>query len=368
MALENALGELALDASLQAILTELRQKLEAGQAIALDAPTLAALEQITAVISNFPTDYPDAASALLLLAINNKLPTLGNAAVGGAMPVNLANDLTVVSTVGQSTANVDLLSEVVSGWFDAAAFHSATIQLITSAGITAGAVTFEQTNDITNAAAGVILPADELSVQNTNPITSVTLAASVVRMFGVPIIARYVRVRISTAVLGGTVRVAAVFSELPYANNKISVQQATAANMQVTAAASLVAGTNLAGDFGLQVRANATGAASKFHLISAATANPTIVKNAAGRLLGWRITNTNAAFRFVKLHNIATAPTAGAGVVETIAVPPNTSVSNFIAHGSAFTTGIGLTTTALAADSDATAVAAGDLIIDLFFA
>lgn len=375
MPLENALGELALDASIQtlnttlgSILTELNAKLETGQAIALDAATLLALEQITATISNFPSEFPDTVSKQVLDAINAKLPLLGNAAVGLSMPVNIANDLTVNSTAAQAVLNTDLLTEAVNGWFDAASFHSATIQLITSAGITAGAVTFEQTNDILNAGSGLVLPADELTLQSANPITSVTLAASVVRMFGVPIIARYVRVRISTAVAGGTVRVAAVFSELPYANNKINVQQATAANMQVTAAASLAAGTNLAGDFGLQVRNNATGAASKFHLVSAATTNAAIVKNAAGRLLGWRISNTNAAFRFVKLHNIATTPTAGTGVVETIAVPPNNSITGFIAQGSGFAAGIGLTTTALAADADSTAVAAGDLIIDLFFA
>lgn len=136
---------------------------------------------------------------------------------------------------------------------------------------------------------------------------------------------------------------------------------------KIIASPTIAASTNLIGDVGIQVRANATGAASKFHLVSAATTNATNVKNAAGRLLGWRITNTNAAFRYVKLHNSTTAPTAGAGVVETIAVPPNQTITAYIAQGSAFTTGIGITTVTGAADADNTAVGLNDLIIDLYF-
>ena len=130
----------------------------------------------------------------------------------------------------------------------------------------------------------------------------------------------------------------------------------------------LAAGANAIGDVGQQYRANATGAASRTHLVSAATANPTIVKAAAGRVLGWQITNTNAAYRYVKLHNIATAPTAGTGVVQTIGVPPNATVNYSLEGGIAFATGIGLTTVTGAADADATAVGANDLVIDLFFA
>lgn len=51
----------AIITSLSAVLTELAQKLETGQAVALDSATLAALESITASIANFPSDYPDAA-------------------------------------------------------------------------------------------------------------------------------------------------------------------------------------------------------------------------------------------------------------------------------------------------------------------
>lgn len=130
----------------------------------------------------------------------------------------------------------------------------------------------------------------------------------------------------------------------------------------------LVAGTAAIGDVGQQYRANATGAASATHIVSAATTNATVVKAGAGRVLGWSLANTNAAWRFVKLHNQTTTPTAGTGVVRTIAIPPN-GVSNVTLEGGiAFATGIALTTVTGSADADATAVGAGDIVGELFFA
>jgi hypothetical protein len=129
----------------------------------------------------------------------------------------------------------------------------------------------------------------------------------------------------------------------------------------------LVAGTAAIGDVGIQYRANATGAASGTHLVSAATTNATIVKGSPGRVVGWSFGNTNAAWRYVKLHNQTTTPTAGTGVVRTIAIPPN-GVNTFkLAGGIAFATGIGLTTVTGAADADNTAVGLNDIVGDLFF-
>lgn len=130
----------------------------------------------------------------------------------------------------------------------------------------------------------------------------------------------------------------------------------------------LVAGTAAIGDVGQQYRANATGAASGAHLVSAATTNATIVKGSAGRVLGWALANTNAAFRYVKLHNQTTTPTAGTGVVRTIAIPPNSLAQMKLEGGIAFATGIGLTTVTGSADADTAAVGAGDIVGELFFA
>jgi len=119
---------------------------------------------------------------------------------------------------------------------------------------------------------------------------------------------------------------------------------------------------------GLQYRANATGAASRFHLVAAGTANPSVVKAAAGRLVGWRIFNAAAAPRYVKFHNQTTAPTAGSGVVETIGIPAGAYVEGERVGGIGFSTGIAITTVTGIADADASAVTANDLVIDLQFA
>lgn len=129
----------------------------------------------------------------------------------------------------------------------------------------------------------------------------------------------------------------------------------------------LPAGTSAIGDVGQQYRANATGAASGTHIVSAATTNATVVKAGAGRVLGWHLANTSAAWKYVKLHNQTTTPTAGTGVVRTIAIPPNGVADFALEGGIAFATGIGLTIVNGAADADATAVAANDVVGDLFF-
>lgn len=96
---------------------------------------------------------------------------------------------------------------------------------------------------------------------------------------------------------------------------------------------------------------------------SAATTNATVVKGAAGTLYSITASNTNAAARFVKVYNKATAPTAGTDVpVLTIPVPPGAVVTiPFGTNGMRLGTGIGLAITAGAADSDTAAVAVAEV-------
>jgi len=131
----------------------------------------------------------------------------------------------------------------------------------------------------------------------------------------------------------------------------------------------LAAGAAAIGDVGVQYRATATGAASQSNFVAAATTNATVIKGSAGRLLGYVLTNNAAAVRYVKLHNSATAPTAGAGVVGTIGVPPNGGTVAFQMEGGiGFATGISITTVTGAAAADATAVAAADIVGTFYFA
>jgi hypothetical protein len=75
-----------------------------------------------------------------------------------------------------------------------------------------------------------------------------------------------------------------------------------------------------------------------------------------------------ASWRFVKFHNSATAPTAGAGVFLTVGIPPNGVAKIALEGGIAFSAGIGITCVTGAADADATATGATDVVGDIFFA
>jgi hypothetical protein len=230
------------------------------------------------------------------------------------------------------------LGGTVSGWFDASAFNSAAIQIIASAGISAGAIFFEQTNDTTLAPNGVPLPATEVSVIGASPtITAVTIAASTARAFSVAIVCKYIRVRISTAFTGGSVQAVAALSQSPWSP---SVQQVAVA-----------APTN-----------HNLGS-------SAASTNATSVKTSVGTLLTVTAYNFNASARYLKIYSKASAPTVGTDVpVLTIKLPPGeTTTPNLGTYGVRIATGIAYAITANPADSDATAVAAGDVKLTLTY-
>lgn len=165
-----------------------------------------------------------------------------------------------------------------------------------------------------------------------------------------------------------------IFQPAPYATEPIPGAQVSGTQPvsgTVTAnigTGSLAAGVNLIGDVSMQVRNSSAGGASIHHIVAAASTNAANVKIAAGRLYGWSLSNTTAAWVYVKLHNTNAAPAAGAGVVMTIGIPPNDYVTVTIPHGIGFTTGIGRTIVTGAADADATAVAANAVVGDLFFA
>ena len=95
---------------------------------------------------------------------------------------------------------------------------------------------------------------------------------------------------------------------------------------------------------------------------SAATTNATLTKGSAGTVWSIVVTNTNAATRYLKLYNKATAPTVGTDVpVLTIPVAAGATVQiDGGSNGIRFGTGIGWALTGAAGDADATAVTAAD--------
>lgn len=304
-----------------------------------------------------------------LSAMNAKVPALGSAAITSAVPVVLANDLTVGAAASTAALNIDLLTGNSNGWFDAAAFQSCSINIIGGSGISAGAIWFEETNDITNASAGTPWQIEEpTSLTPTPQIIAITIAASTLRMFKAPVAARYVRVRVSTAFVGGTVQAVAVFSQMPYNRMVQTVHQATAANFNATIAA-IPAGTNAVGDVGIQYRANATGAASVAKIVAAASTNATSVKGSTARVVGWSLFNNTAAVKFVRLYNKTTAPTVGTdSPALVIPIPANGQITYYSSGGIAFGSGLAYAITNAVADLDATAVAANDVLGGIYYA
>lgn len=105
-----------------------------------------------------------------------------------------------------------------------------------------------------------------------------------------------------------------------------------------------------------------TGALSAVKVISAASTNATNVKASAGRLYGAQFCNTNAAYRYVKFYNLATAPTVGTSVpVSILGIPPGGRASVSNAQGIGCSAGIAYAITSGMADTDTGAVSANDV-------
>lgn len=118
----------------------------------------------------------------------------------------------------------------------------------------------------------------------------------------------------------------------------------------------------------VKIQATTAGGSTLFHVISAASNNATSLKGSAGHLYGGSVSNTNAAARFVKFYNKASAPapaTDNALILWTIQVPANATVLFVAPEGGVFGTGIGFAAVANMSDTDNTSIGAGDLSIDL---
>ncbi|MFZ2541119.1 MAG: hypothetical protein WAW75_05015 [Gallionella sp.] len=143
----------------------------------------------------------------------------------------------------------------------------------------------------------------------------------------------------------------------------------------------LPAGTNLLGKVGIdqttpgttnavQDIAATSGGLSKFHLVSAASTNATNLKSSAGQVYAITAFNLNAAAMYLKLHNTAGTPTAGTGVTDTFLIPGNTAGAGLVINidkGIVFTTGIGITLVTGITDASAVAVAASEIVLNIYF-
>jgi len=99
-----------------------------------------------------------------------------------------------------------------------------------------------------------------------------------------------------------------------------------------------------------------------FHAIAAASVNATVIKASPGFLTSIYASNSNAAARYLKLYDKATAPVVGTDVpVCTILVPPGLSIAQDMSSGYKFVNGIAFAMTTGIADTDNVAVGANDM-------
>jgi hypothetical protein len=102
-----------------------------------------------------------------------------------------------------------------------------------------------------------------------------------------------------------------------------------------------------------------------FHLVAADGLNPSLIQAAPGSVSSYKITN-NAGYQvFVKLHDGATVPIPGVGVVYTIGAQASLQISDAVLVE--FVNGIGLTITKGVLDNDTTPVVAGDCVVDITY-
>ncbi len=254
---------------------------------------------------------------------------------------------------------------------DVSNFACAVVQ-ITSQG-TGSTLTPQWSNDGTNwYSATLVISADTgFAFATTN--TSST------GMFYVPVLSRYFRLSITGITAGTTAGIIELFTtaRIPTAVS-IETQAVGLASDGAAAAGSPLRvggwdGTNI---HTLRTDANgytltssiptSSGGLSTYKQISTASTNGAAVKTAAGQLYNIQATNNGGSAAYLKLYNLAAAPTVGTSVpVNTWMIPAGGGLVIELSNGLALSTGIAISVQGGIADTDATNVAANQIAVNL---
>lgn len=105
------------------------------------------------------------------------------------------------------------------------------------------------------------------------------------------------------------------------------------------------------------------GASTKY-ITSAASTNSTLIASQPGNIYQYSVVNTTATIYYLRMYNLAAAPTCSSatGFVETIPIPASTSgagVQRTEPVGQSFTTGMGFCLTGGGSSTDNTSAATG---------
>lgn len=208
---------------------------------------------------------------------------------------------------------------------------------------TTGVVTPEWSNNGTNWVTATLISETGASSTTFN---AAGLRATNVR-------AKYFRLRLSTATTAGTTTILTEASQMD-ATPIVATQP--------------VSGTVTATVTSTRITPNAAdGHTSSFHLISAATTNDTLVLTGAHALGLIAATNSNAAIRYLKVYNKATAPASTDTPLMTIALKPGETT--FVDANSPIrcALGIGIRLTTGVAVNDTGAVAAAEHAVSIMY-
>lgn len=114
-----------------------------------------------------------------------------------------------------------------------------------------------------------------------------------------------------------------------------------------------------------------SGGATPYSVLWPANTTGVNIKSTPGVVYGWSITNNNAAARYVKLYNKASAPTTGTDTPYIRLLIPGAGAgagNNFsIPGGIVFPTGIGIAVTTGVTDADTTAPTANDVQANIHY-
>lgn len=233
---------------------------------------------------------------------------------------------------------------------DMSGYGAALVQVVSTG--TGGTFIFEGSNFLnTNY---VTIPVWNQATATGTPITAAITATASSLGYWVPKKFRYIRLRIATTITGGSIQAVTTITRTDTDPNYFQVANATAANLQATVTGtvtanigtgSIAAGTNAIGDFGIQYRANATGAGTPTVLNSPATPAIQTIKGSAGRLIGFYVMNSNASARYLKVFNIVSPTLGTSSATLDIPIPPSNnpqfiSFEGGIAFGTAITVAI----------------------------
>jgi hypothetical protein len=224
---------------------------------------------------------------------------------------------------------------------------SSVVVAASSIGVS-GVISFEFSNDNTNWVAGLMSRVDQ-AAGPFNQASALYASAGSGAVYASPTWGfKFFRARVSTAYTSGTNTISFSFSNNPVPLQTNTVALSTAPQVYPTITV------------GVQGFYN-------FHtLLSAAGTNLTTLSGGQKNIGSLWVTNTTASWKYLKVYNATTATVGTTTPNLNIGIPPNSTIDLSTSFCSMrFGTGFTYAITGASALLDATAVAAGDVIVNL---